>query len=216
MDRSVWFCTSPDEATWQHLGYLAGLDPLEHQWWAQDIDGEPAFEPAPLVGKRYTLPNRVYILMGGASIYEAALGIPYIETAIAWALDFLETAWAPVTRPIGAAIVFRPDLPENDGYKVSTIRNLTAARLAALLKSPDTYGIVYFGHGNTNGLTVKGPVHCGFATLCDIRHVQHHLLGKAVLNSCRGDRLARQITSPTGVPKGHAGSHHPPFHSLYW
>jgi len=216
MDRSVWFCTSSDEAAWERLGELAGLDPIEHSFWAQDIDGDPAWEARPLLGKRYTLPNVVYVAMGDSSLPNPLGVVPYLGSASAWILGFPESAWAPATRPIGAAIVFRPEMPMREGYKTLTIRNLGLDETAAIFRNPDTWGLVYFGHGNGLGLTTKETIHTGFASSFVMRAVQHHLLGKTVLNSCYGQALAEQFTSPTGTSRGHAGFHHPPIRSIYW
>ena len=216
MDRSIWFCTSSDEATWERLGTLAGLDPREHGWWAQDADGGPALETKPALGKRYTLPNRVYIVMGGASMYNPFTPVPYVGSAFAWLVDFPQTVLAPATRPIGKAIVFRPEPPLQGGYKVTEIQNLHTKDLAGIVKGPDTWGLVYFGHGNTIGVTTFQTVHAGFVMVFDIRNRQHHLMGKTLLNSCSGNSLAEQLTSPTGCSRGHVGFYQPPFGSFYW
>ena len=216
MDRSIWFCTSGDEAAWQHLGELAGLDPIEHSFWAQDIDGNPAYEARPLLGKRYTLPNVVCIVMGDSSLPNPLGPVPYLGSALDWVMGFPQSAWAPATRPIGKAIVFRPELPMHEGYKTLTIQNLGMDEIAAIFRNPDTWGLVYFGHGNNIGLTTKQTIHHGFAASFVLRAVQHHLLGKTVLNSCYGQALAEQFTSPTGTSRGHAGFYHPPIRSIYW
>ena len=216
MDRSIWFCTSGDDATWARLGELAGLDPREHAWWAQDVDGNPALEARPTLGKRYTLPNRVYIVLGGAAFYSPFTRLPYLDRLFSWLFDFPETVWAPATRPIGRALVFRPQLPAREGYRVVEIQNLHTRDLADIVKGADTWGMVYFGHGNQLGLTTVETVHPGFVLIFDSRNRQHHLMGKTVLNSCRGRMLAEQQTSPTGSSEGHEGSHQPPFGSFYW
>ena len=216
MDRSIWFCTSPDENSWQRLGELSGLDPLEYQWWAQDVDGEPVYEAAPILGKRYTLPNRVYIVMGGAAIYNPFSHVPYLDSATRWLLDFPESAWAPLTRAIGRAIVFRPAAPLAEGYNVTTINNANAKDLMAVIQSPDTWGLVFFGHGNEQVISSTETIHSRAVGAFDMRVRQHHQFGKCVLNSCVSARLAQRVTSRAGTPMGHVGFHQPPFGTLYW
>jgi len=216
MERSVWFCTNPDECSWERLGALAGLDPADYQWWAQDVQGRRALEAKPRLGKRYTLPNRVYVAMGDASFYNPFTEVPYLGYAYQWLLDYVQSSWSFATRPVGAAIVFRKKKPLEEGYHVTTIRNLSNRRLAEILASPNTYGLVYHGHGNKYGLGTYNIVHGQLAPVVSIREVQHHLLGRAVLNSCVSRQAAVQITSPTGVARGHAGKYSPPLGILQW
>ena len=216
LDRSIWFCTSSDECTWGHLGRAAGLAPVEYQWWARDIDGRPVVEAKPALGKRYTLPNRVYFAMGSASIYNPVAHVPYLGHAFQWIIDYPESAWSYATRPIGRAYSFRTAPPLAEGYKVTTLGNMGSKDLARILDSPHTYAFVYFGHGNKLGLSSKQTVHARLIPLMIIREKQHHLMGKVVLNSCIGLGVAEQMASPTGTAKGHKGSHQPPFGTLFW
>ncbi|HUW32093.1 MAG TPA: hypothetical protein VM223_10810 [Planctomycetota bacterium] len=216
MDRCIWFCLSSDEATWEQLGELAGLDPLEHSFWAQDIDGNPAYETRPFIGKRYTLPNLVYIVMGDSSLPNPLGPVPYLGSGLEWIKAFPESIWAPATRPIGKALIFRPDLPMRDGFKVVTVQNLGMKEVASIFRNPDTWGFVFFGHGNDIGIATKEVIHQEMASSFAIRASQHHLLGKTVLNSCFGQALAEQFTSPTGTSLGHPGFYHPPIGTRNW
>ena len=216
LDRSIWFCTSADECTWQCLGELSGLAPIEHQWWAQDVDGQPVLDATPALGKRYTLPNRVYLVMGDASIYNPVAYVPYLGYAFQWTIDYPESIWSHLTRPIGAAYVLRPGAPTAEGYHVTTIGNASRQDLARIIKGPDTYAVVYFGHGNNLGISSKETFHAGFVHIMSVRNAQHHLMGKAVLNGCKGQAVAEQMVSPTGAAEGHEGYVLPPFGALYW
>jgi len=216
LDRSIWFCTSPDECTWQRLGELGGLDPVEYQWWVQNIEGEPVPDARPALGKRYTLPNRVYLVMGDASIYNPLGYVPYLGRAFQWTIDYPESIWSYLTRPIGAAYVLRPSAPTARGYNVTTIADASRQDIARIIKSPDTYGLVYFGHGNDLGVSTKESFHAQFVHIMSARNAQHHLMGRAVLNGCKSRAVAEQIASPTGVAQGHQGYVLPPFGALYW
>ena len=216
LDRSIWFCTSGAECTWQRLGELTGLDPIDYQWWAQDVHGEPVVDAKPKLGRRYTVPNRVYLAMGDASIYNPFGYVPYLGYAFQWTIDYPESLWSYATRPIGRAWVFRPAEPLAEGYNVTKLGNMSAQDMAEMLRSPDTFALVYFGHGNALGLSSKQTFHGGFLHVMNIRNVQNHLMGKAVLNSCLGQVMAHQLVSPTGTAEGHAGRHLPPIGSRYW
>jgi hypothetical protein len=216
MDRSVWFCIDPAQCTWQRLGELTGLDPDEHAWWAQHGDGSRALETTPQLGVRYTLPNRVHIAMGDASIQLPIAYVPYLGSTFHWLLDFPEAAWAVITRPIGRAFAFRPGRPRAEGYKVTTHARVDPAGLGGIIVAPDTYAIVFYGHGNNQGLSTRGRFHSEMVSTLTIRHHQHHLLARTVLNSCLSDNVAEQITSSTGTAKGHQGHHAPPIGMLFW
>ncbi|HUS57158.1 MAG TPA: hypothetical protein VM141_00775 [Planctomycetota bacterium] len=216
LERSIWFCTDPTRNTWDELGRLSGLDPLEHRWWARHVDGQPAIESRPILGKRYTLPNRVYILLGDAALYNPLTHVPYFDPATRWLMDFPESLLSPATRPIGAAIVFRPRAPIDDGYHVTMLQDAGSTDMMRIVKSPDTWGFVFFGHGNARGLSCKEAIHPRFAGIYHLRSSQHHSFGKVVLNSCSSNRPAELLVSPNGVSKGQNKFHQPPFGSHYW
>ncbi|NQT21794.1 MAG: hypothetical protein HQ592_18970 [Planctomycetes bacterium] len=216
MERSIWFCTSGAECTWQRLGELTGLDPADYQWWAQDVDGKRVLEARPKLGKRYTVPNRVYLVMGDASFYNPFTYVPYLRLAYQWAIDYPESIWSYATRPIGRAWAFRSAAPLAQGYSVTKLGSMSAKDMARILKSPDTFALVYFGHGNKVGLSSKQAIHPGFLHIMSMRNAQHHLMGKAVLNSCVSQVMANQMASPTGTAEGHEGRHQPPIGTFYW
>jgi len=216
LERSVWFCVNPAENSWEHLGALAGLDPLEYQWWVRDIDGGLVLDAQPRLGERYTIPNRVYIVMGDASVHSPLEFLPYLGTPIAFLLDLPEVPLAPATRPLGALYAFRTQAPFDEGYKVTTITDARRQDLAGVFESPDTFGIVYFGHGNSAGLSASAPVRPDFISIYAIRSRQNHRLGKVVLNSCHSTRMAECIAGPTAQWKAHAAYHFVPFGTLYW
>jgi len=216
LERSIWFCTDSNECTWQRLGQLAGLEPIEYQWWVKDITGGPVFDAKPALGKRYTVPNRVYLVMGDASIYNPVAYVPYLGYAFQWIIDYPESMWSHLTRPIGAAYVLRPSAPAAQGYNVTVVNNASRQDLGEIVKGADTFALVYFGHGNKLGLSSKQTVHAGFVHIMSARNVQHHLMGKVVLNSCLGYDVAEKMTSTTGAVKGHEGYVLPPFGALFW
>jgi len=216
LDRSTWFCTNPAEASWERLGELTGLDPIEHQWWALDADGNVCLEAKPLLAKRYTLPNRVYYVLADSSLHSPSAYVPYLGAAVQWTIDYPESAWAPITRAAGAAYVFRTGKATSLGYKTITMKNTSAQDLVRIIEDCDAWGLVFFGHGNRVGLSSKEAIHAEFVSAMNIRERQHHLMGKAVLNSCMGITIAEQITSPTGSHSGHRGFHQPPLGTRYW
>lgn len=180
------------------------------------MEGDRALEAKPMLGKRYTLPNKVYIAMGDASFYNPLTEVPYLGYAYQWLIDYPQSAWSPATRPIGAAVVFRPGRPLEEGYNVTTIQNLSISRLGEIIRSADTYGMVYHGHGNGHGLGTYNLVHGELASVISMREAQHHLFGRSVLNSCVSRRSAEQLTSPTGLARGHQDKYMPPLGIIHW
>jgi len=215
LDRSIWFCVNREECSWEHLGKLTGLDPLEYQRWVRGIKGNHVLEAAPKLGERYTIPNRVYTVMGDASLNLIPL-VDSIGIPANWLLDYPEALWSLGTRPLGAMYAFHPDAPRSEGYKVTAIQNATAVELVGIFNSADTYGMLYFGHGGEKGITTFKWVHGGEMNIGILRYFQNHRFGRVVLNSCYSASLAERIAGPTAVWRGHAGALHPLFGYERW
>jgi len=215
LDRSIWFCVNSEENSWEQLAKLTGLDPLEYQRWVRGIRGNNVFEAAPKLGERYTIPNRVYTVMGDASIdlipLVNSIGIP-----ANWLLEYPQAIWSPVTRPIGAWYFLRPEAPCREGYKVTCIRNLDMSELVKIFMSNDTYGILYFGHGEARALSTFTLVHGDVLIIHALRYLQNHRFGKVVINSCFSAPLAEKIAGPTAVWRGHIKGLTPPFGYQRW